>query len=84
MQNFTKTGQLAAELWQKNDFQYSGRPPYLQFKKNHIWLHDYYRIPNVLLHNKFHHNRMTFRGDMAIMGLYRTYHAHHFVLSFIF
>jgi len=28
MQSFNESGQLAAELWEKNDFQYGVRPPF--------------------------------------------------------
>jgi len=64
-QNFTEIGQSAADLWPKNDFQYSGRPPSSISKYSYLvtWRH---RVPDLLSCNEFHQSRVIFRWNMTI------------------
>jgi len=51
-QNFSEIGQLAVELWPKNDFQHGCRPPFLIYFKNfHIWSRDCHRVPSLIVPN---------------------------------
>jgi len=60
LQNFTKLGQSAAELWPKTIFKMAAIRR-LELKKIHVWLSDCHRVLNALLYANFINNRLIFR-----------------------
>jgi len=64
MQNFSKIGQLPAELWPKKTIFNMAAVRHLEFKNSYFWSCDCRFVHNLLMYAKFQQNRI-FHEDMA-------------------